>query len=110
MLLPTGTAPLEALEFLIVGSRGGTKAQCEVETPRPIDPPVDTVSANVTSGFVLRACFKIARGPAARDFGCGQGAEAGASPQRAVTAEPTQAADKRPAAQRVFAEKAGWLR
>jgi len=31
MLLPTGTGPLEALEFLIVGSRGGTKAQCEVE-------------------------------------------------------------------------------
>ncbi len=46
----------------------------------------------------LRACFKIAWGPAARDFGCGQGGEAGASPQRAVTAELTQAADKRPAA------------
>ncbi len=32
----------------------------------------------------LRACFKIAWGPAARDFGCGQGGEAGASPQPAV--------------------------
>ncbi len=58
----------------------------------------------------LRACFKIAWGPAASDFGCGQGGEAGASPQRAVTAESTQAADKRPAARRVFGEKADWLR
>src|SRR6266498_1851001 len=58
----------------------------------------------------LRACLKIPRGPAARDFGCSQGGEVGASPQRAVTAEPTLAAGKRPAARRVFAEKAGWLR
>lgn len=59
----------------------------------------------------LRASLKIARGPAARDIGCGQGGgEAGTSPQRAVTAEPTQATDKRPAARRVFEEKAGWLR
>jgi len=58
----------------------------------------------------LRACLKIAWGPAARDFGCGQGGEPGASPQRAVTGEPTQATDKRPAARRVFAEKAVWLR
>ena len=58
----------------------------------------------------LRACLKIAWGPAARDFGCGQGGEARASPQRAVRAEPTQAAGKRPAARRVFAQKAVWLR
>ena len=63
-------------------------------------------------GF-LRACFKIAWGPAARDFGCGQGGEGAsarvpASPQRAGTAEPTPAAAKRPAL--VFAEKAAWLR
>ncbi len=58
----------------------------------------------------LRACLKILKGAAARDFGCGQGGEAGASPQRAVTAEPTQATGKRPAARRVFAEKAVWLR
>ena len=58
----------------------------------------------------LRACFKIAWGPAARDFGCGQGGEAGAAPQRAVTAEPTRAAGKKPAARRVFAQKAAWLR
>jgi len=51
----------------------------------------------------LRACFEITRGAAARDFGCGQGGEVGASPQRAVTTEPTQATDKRPAARRVFA-------
>ena len=58
----------------------------------------------------LRACFKTTRSAAARDFGCGQGGEAGASPQRAVTAEPTPATDKRTAARRVFAEKAIWLR
>src|SRR6266540_7570408 len=58
----------------------------------------------------LRACLKIPRGPAARDFGCSQGGEVGASPQRAVTVEPTLAAGKRPAARRVFVEKAGWLR
>jgi len=58
----------------------------------------------------LRACPKIARGPAARDFGCGQGGEVRASPTRAVRTEPTQATDKRPAARRVFAPKAAWLR
>src|SRR6266511_5353467 len=58
----------------------------------------------------FRACLKIPWSPAARDFGCSQGGEVGASPQRAVTAEPTLAAGKRPAARRVFAEKAGWLR
>jgi len=58
----------------------------------------------------IRACFEIGRGPAARDFGRGRGGEAGASPQRAVTAEPTKAAAKRPAALRVFGEKAFWLR
>src|SRR5206468_4303738 len=58
----------------------------------------------------LRACFKIERGPAARDFGRSQGGEARASPQRAVRAEPTPAAAKRPAALRAFAEKAAWLR
>src|SRR5436190_9623214 len=58
----------------------------------------------------LRACLKIAWGPAARDFGGGQGGETGASPQRAVTVEPTPAAAKRSAARRVLAEKAGWLR
>ena len=58
----------------------------------------------------LRACFEIGRGSAARDFGRGRGGEAGASPQRAVRAEPTKAPAKRPAAQRVFAKKAFWLR
>jgi len=60
--------------------------------------------------MLLRACPKIARGPAARDFGCGQGGEVRASPTRAVRTEPTQATDKRPAARRVFAPKAAWLR
>src|SRR6266571_8942922 len=58
----------------------------------------------------LRACFKISRRPAARDFGRGQGGEFRASPQRAVRNEPTLATVKRPAARRVFAEKAAWLR
>ena len=62
------------------------------------------------------ADLNIAWGPAARDFGRGQGGEAGGasrtghSPQRAVTAEPTPATGKRPAARRGFGEKAGWLR
>jgi len=43
-------------------------------------------------------------GDAARDFACGQGGEVGASPQRAVTTEPTPATGKRPAARRVFGE------
>src|SRR5256712_12268596 len=50
------------------------------------------------------------RGAAARDFGCGQGGEFRASPQRAVRNESTPATDKRPAARRVFGEKAVWLR
>src|SRR5579863_1809844 len=58
----------------------------------------------------LRACFKIRRGPAAGDFGRGQGGEFRASPQRAVRNESTQATGKRPAARRVFAQKARWLR
>src|SRR5437660_3925419 len=58
----------------------------------------------------FRACFKIGRGPAARDFGRGQGGEFRASPQRAVRSEPTQATGKRPAARRVFGQKAAWLR
>src|SRR5579859_7853753 len=57
----------------------------------------------------LRACLKIAQGAAARDFGCGQGGKVGASPQRAVTTEPTPATGKRPAARRVFEGKAVWL-
>ena len=58
----------------------------------------------------LKACLKTPRGPARRDFGGGQGGEAGASPERAVTAEPTPATGKRPVARRVFEERARWLR
>src|SRR4029450_8234940 len=48
--------------------------------------------------------------PAARGFGRGQGGEAGASPQRAITAEPTPAQDKRTAARRGLAPRARWRR
>ena len=68
----------------------------------------------------LRACFKTTRGPAARDFGWrrpvrrsfseGGGGSTGASPQRAVTVEPTKPPAKSTAALRVLAEKAVWLR
>jgi len=44
---------------------------------------------------MLRDCLKIESGPAAVDFGGGQGGEACASPQRAVKAEPTPANAKR---------------
>src|SRR6266478_5690852 len=60
--------------------------------------------------LALRACLETTRGAAARDFGCGQGGEVEASPQRAVPTEPTPATVKRPAARRVFGEKAVWLR
>src|SRR5436190_8739903 len=59
---------------------------------------------------MIRACLKIGKGAAARDFGCGRGGEVRASPQRAVRTEPTKPAGKRPAARRVFAPQAGWLR
>jgi hypothetical protein len=49
-----------------------------------------------TANFILRACLKIAKGAAAGDFGFGQGGEGGASPQRAVTTEPTLDKDKIP--------------
>ena len=64
----------------------------------------------------LRASLKIAWGRAERDFVMCQGGEGpcrtghGASPQRAVRAEPTQAGGKKSDALRVFAGKAGWLR
>src|SRR6266852_1587815 len=66
--------------------------------------------AAVAQVLAVRACLETTRGAAARDFGCGQGGEFRASPQRAVRNEPTPATDKRPAARRVFAEKAVWLR
>ncbi|SRR6266567_1851364 len=59
----------------------------------------------------LRACFKISRRPAARDFGRGPGGLGRAQrPQRAVRNEPTPATGQRPAARRVFGQKAAWLR
>src|SRR5258708_38199910 len=69
-----------------------------------------SVWARFGRSCTLRACLKIAWGPAARDFGFGQGGETRASPQRAVRVEPTQAKAKRAAARRVFGEKAAWLR
>jgi len=68
------------------------------------------IESQVFSRLTVRACLKIAKGAAAGNFGFGQGGEGGASPQRAVTTEPTLDKDKRPAARRVFAEKAVWLR
>ncbi len=59
---------------------------------------------------MLRACFKIGRGPAARDIGRGRGGEVRASPQWAVRTEPTKPPGKRATALRVFAEKADCLR
>ena len=69
----------------------------------------DCVTAHQMSEL-LRDCPETQRGSAARDFGGGQGGEAGASPRRSATAEPTQATGKRPAARRVFAETARSLR
>ena len=67
-------------------------------------------SARLGGNCSLRACLETTSGPAAGDFGCGQGGEFRASPQWAIRNEPTQATATRPAARRVFAPKAAWLR
>jgi len=72
--------------------------------------PIETAIVSVLWQTLIRDCLKILRVAAARDFGCGQGGEVRASPQRAVRTEPTQSTGKRPAARRVFAQKALWLR
>src|SRR5712692_8146423 len=80
----------------------------KVAAPAPAAP---SSSAQANGSIIrLRACLETTRGAAARDFGCGQGGEFRASPQRAVRNESTPATDKRPAARRVFAEKTVWLR
>ena len=53
-------------------------------------PPVGSAHESL-----IRGCLKIESGPAAVDFGGGQGGEACASPQRAVKVEPTPANAKR---------------
>src|SRR5207244_13250384 len=79
--------------------------------PRQTPPDHECAGARAEVGLVrLRACLKIAKDPAARDFGGGRGGEVRASPQRAVRTEPTKATGKRPAARRGFAERARWLR
>ena len=60
---------------------------------------------NGSGSDCLRACLKTTRGAAAKDFGCGQAGEVGASPQRAVTTGPTRVTGKRPAARRVFSKR-----
>ena len=55
--------------------------------------------------IIFRACLKTTRDVAAKDFGSRQGGEVGASPQRAVTTEPTRAKGKGPAARRVFSKR-----
>lgn len=87
------------------------------DCPQRIHPPYLRSSALRRTGHPLeperapaRACLKIARGAAAWDYGRGLGGKAGASPQRAVTAEPTRVTGKRPAARRVFAPSTVWFR
>ena len=56
------------------------------------------ISRQIYRAPMRRACLKIQSGPAAVDFGGGQGGEAGASPQSSALAEPTPANAKRRAA------------
>jgi len=81
---------------------------CRVGKPRWKRPMRVATEAERESMFrqALRACLKSEWSPAARDFGRARGGEAGASPQRAVTAEPTKSEPKRTAARRVFEERA----
>jgi len=67
-------------------------------------PPISGSSPKIRRTFAT-----ISRDAAAKDFGFGQGGESRASPQWAVTTEPTQPKVKRPAARRVFVQPADWL-
>ena len=67
-------------------------------------------SRQCSLSMVVRACLKTRWGPAVRRFGGGRGGEVGASPQRAVSAEPTTATAKRTTARRVCAGRTAWLR
>ena len=71
------------------------QAQLDVRDREPHRPAL-VMPAKPGDPVRLRACLKTGRGPAVRDFGVGQGGKTGASLQRAVTAEPTQANAKRP--------------
>ena len=90
---PSSRFPVSALLIRVFLLRHNASAFCVCSRP-----------------LFFRACLKIPRGAAAKDFGCGQGGEGGASPQRAVMTEPTPPTAKRPAARRVFEQKAVWLR
>ncbi len=83
-------------------------AQREAPPPGELVLPPRAVARAPDS--IRRDCLKNNWSPATRDFVRGRGGETGASPQRAVTVEPTKASRKRPVARRVFAEKALWLR
>ena len=85
-------------------------AEAADEWVEALTPTLNTVCAPPGMLELLRACRKIARDAAARDFGWGQDGAGGASPQRAVTLVTTKPQAKRPAARRVFAERAAWLR
>ncbi len=91
--------------------RWATRKQMDRSTPRPSPSPRSRRRGEVGRATRqserrtaeearlvarLRACLKTGRGPAVRDFGAGQGGETGASPQRAVMVEPTQASAKSP--------------
>jgi hypothetical protein len=87
------------------------KCRAEIRRRKPASRNSETQEWGLwNSPLRVRACFKISRRPAARDFGRGQGGKFRASPQRAVRNEPTPATGKRPAARRVFGQKAFWLR
>ena len=55
-------------------------SRCEMET---IEVGIRSWTRGCERSVAFRACLKITRGAAARDFGFGQGGEGGASPQRA---------------------------
>ncbi len=93
-----------------VGSRSFSR---ELERRQPFFHTEGAAGSNPAARTIpapLRDCLKNNWSPATRDFVRGRGGETGASPQRAVTVEPTKASRKRPVARRVFAEKALWLR
>ena len=73
------------------GHKGGA---CPAQVPSGFGPKVGPPCQGLQTLLKRRACLKNRRGSAAMDFGRSLGGEAGESPQRALTAEPTTAAAK----------------
>ncbi len=94
---------------MTVTFRLGT-GDCLTTGSRTQSPCQAVISGKFRPRLHLEPGRKVGRGPAARDFLGRRGGEGGAHPRRSVTLEPTKPLRKRPAAHRVLAQTARWLR